>query len=142
MSEQAEILRLRDLCAQAPAAETYFELGVLLRRQGEAAEAFLALEKAVELDPSHHRACKELARLSRDTRELRAFTNWCHEAARIDPHDPEPLVMLGEALADQHRWEEALEALRLAVTLRPMADEDLERVAWLIGEIELRARPQ
>ena len=98
-------------------AAACYQLGLDLARGGDFCGAFAALEKAVELDPDHAGACKELARLSLDANEVRAFTNWCHEASRIDPGDPEPHFMLGEHLANKGRREEAAEALRMALAL-------------------------
>ena len=100
-------------------ADQAFRDGLTHAREGRLAEAFTALEKAVELDPGHAAACKELARLSRLTNEVRAFTNWCHEAIRLAPHDPEPHRMLAEALAAAGRHEEAAEEEAIALRLTP-----------------------
>jgi tetratricopeptide (TPR) repeat protein len=116
-------------------AERQFERGVSLARDGRLAEAFEALEKCIVLDPDHARACKELARLSLRANELRAFTNWCHEASRIDEQDPEPYCMIAELLTEQGRTEEALEALGVAFRLRPLAEPEHSRMQALCARL-------
>ena len=109
-------------------AEEYFQQGIAYAKAGRLAEAFEALEECVVLDPDHREACKELARLSLDANEVRAFCNWLHEAQRIDERDPEPHLMLAEHLIQRKRWEEADAEIRLALRKDP-APEMLDRLA-------------
>ncbi|MBI2686830.1 MAG: hypothetical protein HYX27_10975 [Acidobacteria bacterium] len=100
-------------------AEEYYQLGVRLAAEDKLGDAFVALEECVTLDPDHGLACKELARLSLIANEVRAFTNWLHEAQRIDERDPEPHVMMAEHLVARRRWEEADMEVRLALRREP-----------------------
>lgn len=109
-------------------AAEYYELGLSLARENKLGDAFVALEECVTLDPDHGPACKELARLSLVANEVRAFTNWLHEAARIDERDPEPNVMMAEHLVARRRWEEADQEVRAALRKNP-SQEQLERLA-------------
>lgn len=95
-------------------ADEYFQLGLQLGRADQLGDAFVALEQCVTQDPDHQAACKELARLSLLANEVRAFTNWLHEAQRIDERDPEPHVMMAEHLVARRRWEEAEMEIRIA----------------------------
>jgi Flp pilus assembly protein TadD len=95
-------------------AAELFVLGRAQAQRGEVGKAISSLEQAVEMDPGHAEACKLLARLSLRINEVRAFTNWCHEALRIAPHDAEPHRMMAEFLAAKGRHEEAEEARRAA----------------------------
>jgi thioredoxin-like negative regulator of GroEL len=95
-------------------AEEYFQLGLQLGREDKLGDAFVALEECVTLDPDHGLACKELARLSLLANEVRAFTNWLHEAQRVDERDAEPHVMMAEHLVARRRWEEAELEVRIA----------------------------
>lgn len=121
-------------------AERYYQDGLRLAAQGNLGGAFAALERAVELDPEHVAACKELARLSLQANEKRAFTNWCHEAMRVDENDPEPHLMMAEVLVAGRRWEEAADELRVARSLRPMQTEQAERAHTLQTLIAARHR--
>ena len=109
----------------------------MLAEAGDLAEAFLTIERAVQVFPDYSEACKTLARLSAETNEIRAFQNWCHEAARIDPKDPEPYWMLGDLLGRQGRREEAMEALRRGLAMRPLGDGMRERLEARLREVEL-----
>jgi len=116
-------------------ARRLYQAGLEAASSGDLHEAFELIENAVQVHPDYAEACKTLARLSMDTNEIRAFQNWCHEAARIDPRDPEPYWMLGELLAGQRRREEAVEALERALALcdsgdgiRPRVQDLLERI--------------
>lgn len=109
-------------------AEEYFQLGLELARRDQLGDAFLALEECVTLNPDHGLACKELARLSLLANEVRAFTNWLHEAQRIDERDPEPHVMMAEHLVARRRWEEADQEVRIALRKGPLPPL-LERLA-------------
>jgi len=109
-------------------AEDYYRLGLELAEKDQLGDAFVALEECVTLDPDHLAACKELARLSLLANEVRAFTNWLHEAQRIDERDPEPHVMMAEHLVGRRRWEEADMEVRLALRKDP-SEPLLERIA-------------
>ena len=109
-------------------AEEYYELGLRLAREDKLGDAFVALEECVTMNPDHGLACKELARLSLLANEVRAFTNWLHEAQRIDERDPEPHVMMAEHLTGRRRWEEADAEVRIALRKDP-GPELVERLA-------------
>jgi len=134
--ENAILLCQAEIDAHGPTAETCFRMGALLARADRFSEAFAALEQAIQIDPTHARACKELARLSLAANEMRAFANWCHEALRLDPGDPEPHLMMAEVLAERRRWEEARDELRLALSLRPLPEDHRARAASLLTSLE------
>ncbi|MFN3326448.1 MAG: tetratricopeptide repeat protein [Bryobacteraceae bacterium] len=118
-------------------AEDYFALGLRLAGAGRVAEAFEALEACLQLDPNRPDACKQLARLSRAANELRAFTNWRHEALRLDPADPEPHLLLAEVLVQAGRWNEAGDEIGIALRLRSLPPE-LDRRARELLELTRR----
>lgn len=94
----------------------------------EIGDAIDAYEKSIELEPENAAACRELARLCLLIDEIRAFTNWCHEALRIDPGDGEPHWMMACELAGKGRHQEAVEAVRAALRA-PRLDPSLRREA-------------
>lgn len=85
---------------------------------GDLAAAFDVLESAIQQGAEHAEIAKFCARLSLRINEIRAFTNWCHEALRIDPADPEPHDMLAEVLTSRGRHAEAAEERAAAESLR------------------------
>jgi hypothetical protein len=82
-----------------------------LEKRGEIGRAISVLEQAIAIGDETPEICKETARLCLLVDEVRAFTNYCHEAMRLDPADPEPHLMIGRVLSQYERWEEASEAL-------------------------------
>ncbi len=123
--------------AVPPRAAALFDEGAALERAGDLPGAFASYEAAVETHPDYLAACKALARLSLAIDEIRAFQNWCHEASRIDPMDPEPYAMLGGWLARRGRRAEALETLRHALTRRPLPDGERAAVEAALRAIQL-----
>lgn len=115
-------------------AEEYYHLGLRLAAADQLGDAFVALEECVTIDPDHGLACKELARLSLLANEVRAFTNWLHEAQRIEERDPEPHVMMAEYLVGRRRWEEADMEVRIAMRKEPSV-ELVERLASVQSQI-------
>jgi cytochrome c-type biogenesis protein CcmH/NrfG len=98
-------------------AAEHFSQGCTHAEQGELTAAFDHLERSVRLEPDNAAACKLLARLSLSVDEVRAFVCWCHEAARIDPRDPEPHLMMAEVFERTNRLREAAEARYRATSL-------------------------
>jgi len=99
---------------------------------GEVGKAIDLLEQAVAIGGESALISKEIARLCLSVNEVRAFTNWCHEAMRLDPSDGEPQLMIGRVLAAQQRWGEAVESLEQAVQgILPGAGERAEAARLL-----------
>jgi cytochrome c-type biogenesis protein CcmH/NrfG len=117
-------------------ARALYRRGLESAEAGELGRAFDLLERAVQLHPDFAEACKTLARISAETNEIRAFQNWCHEAARIDPADPEPYWMLGDWLGRKGRKEEALEALRRSLSMGPLSEEMRHRIEARLRDVE------
>jgi lipopolysaccharide biosynthesis regulator YciM len=109
-------------------SDEYFRLGVEMAGRNDIAAAMDALEECLVLNPDHAPACKELARLSLQVNEVRAFANWLHEAQRIDEGDPEPNIMLAEHLVERKRWEEADGEVRSALR-KVLTPDQVDRLA-------------
>jgi len=99
---------------------------------GEVGQAIDLLEQAVAQGEESALIAKEIARLCLSVNEVRAFTNWCHEAMRLDPSDGEPQLMIGRVLVARQRWGEAVESLEQAVQgILPGARERAEAARLL-----------
>ena len=92
------------------------------------------LEEAVASGNESSGICKELARLSLTVNEVRAFANWCHEAMRIDPTDPEPFLMIARVLVAARRWEEAVETLGHAIGTGRLTGDSLAEAERLLAD--------
>lgn len=82
--------------------------------------------------------CKEIARMCLVIDEVRAFTNWCHEAIRLNPRDGEPYLMMGRELCAAGRWREAIETLQAAVFPGSLRSVLLEEADALIAAARSR----
>lgn len=99
--------------------EQWLEQARIYTLHGQIGQAILHLEQAVAQGVESAEICKELAWLSHSINEVRAFFNWCHEAIRLAPSDPEPHLMIARVLIAAGRWSEAREALREASRREP-----------------------
>jgi cytochrome c-type biogenesis protein CcmH/NrfG len=124
-----------------PDAEERYQEGRRLATEGDFGAAFQAFEKAVELDPNHAPACLELAKLSLLANEKRAFTNWLHEAMRLDELDPEPHLLMAEVLAESRRYQEAADELHFARKLRAFSPGQVKRAEALADRIRPASDP-
>lgn len=97
-------------------------------------KAIDVLEQAVAIGDESCEICKELARLSLQVNELRAFANWCHEAMRINPSDPEPHLMMGRVLVGSQRWGEAVETLEQGLRLGGLSRSDHAELEQLLAQ--------
>lgn len=98
-------------------AGIHLERARALASAGEIGEAIAVLEFAVETCEDHAPVAKLLAQLNLRINEVRAFQNWCHEALRIAPDDPEPHRMLADYFAANNRHYEAEEEREAAARL-------------------------
>ncbi|MBL8234035.1 MAG: hypothetical protein JNL98_36400 [Bryobacterales bacterium] len=87
----------------------------------EYGKAMDVLEQAVAIGDESCEICKELARLSLNVDEVRAFANWCHEAIRINGADPEPHLMISRVMVASERWAEAVESLEKALGIADLS---------------------
>ncbi len=94
--------------------ESLIEQALKAEQENQLDLAIDLLEQALILTHDDARIPKHLARLSLRINEIRAFSNWCHEALRIDDTDPEPHLMLANHLSERGRKREAEEEYRMA----------------------------
>ncbi len=90
--------------------------------------AYRSLEADVAAGREDGRRALWLAWLAYAFGDARAVEIWCHEGARLDPHSPEPHLMLGLVMMRGERWAEAAEEFEAALH---MPDVPLERQALL-----------
>lgn len=93
-------------------------MGFALFQQGKSAEASVALEKALAIDPKHWKAHNNLALASIDLGELEVAEAHYRESLAIKPQ-PEIYNDLGFVLDREGMSEEAAEAYRKALELDP-----------------------
>jgi Flp pilus assembly protein TadD len=97
----------------------YYDLGVLLLEQGDAAGASEALNEAVHLDPNSTSAHNDLGLALGRMGDGRQAGLEFAEAIRLDPGKKEAHLNLGNLLARQGEPDEAIRQYRLALAIDP-----------------------
>jgi Tfp pilus assembly protein PilF len=147
--------------------ESYLELAAIYRSEGRAVEATRTLKAALEIEPDHGSVLWELeeAELARSLQQLRdvrgvaerlsspeaerelerAKTDWTNRREKVcrarlarDPANHHLRVVLAEALREQGRSAEAIEALKLALqcdTEAPLAYLILGNCKYAEGDV-------
>jgi len=116
-------------------AEPHYELGTLLERTGQAAEAETQLRLTLELANQYHpNALNALGRvLAGQNRLPEAVANYEH-ALRLKPNFPEALINLGAALNRLGKKAEAKARLEAAMRLAPGNAEAAVALGQLLNE--------
>ena len=120
--------------AKSDVFESNLNLGILLARQGQDAEAVKYLKAATQLKPTanieegHARAWLSLGLLEQADDPQHALADYA-EAARLTPKDPEPRLSAGLLLEKQGKLDEAAREYRAAAMLDPKSTEPIAGLA-------------
>ena len=112
-----EYIAAQQAMAERPEAQA--NLGNLYAALGEAQQAAVAYETAIDLNPAYVPAYVNLADLYRAQGKEAGAENALRRAARVSPGNADVHHALGLSLVRQQRTQEGVEALRLASTLNP-----------------------
>jgi tetratricopeptide (TPR) repeat protein len=110
--------------------ESNLNLGMLLAKQGNNAEAAKYLKAATQLKPTSNpetglaHAWQALGRVEESSDPQQALAAYS-EAAKLDPKDPEPHLAAAELLLGQKNWDAAAKEFQTAVELRPTSQDAL-----------------
>lgn len=141
MRPQERIAELEKELAANPASRQFYQLGELLRREGQLEEAVTVLRQGLSHHPRYVAAWVSLGRALLDLQKLCEARAAFREALQLDPQNPVAWRLLGEALLGLGERQEALHAFQHALTLVP-GDEVLEEaVASLKAELSAPAAP-
>ncbi|MGQ9495137.1 MAG: tetratricopeptide repeat protein [Thermoanaerobaculaceae bacterium] len=134
MTSKERIKELRREVAANPGSRQFYQLGELLRREGELTEAVEVLRQGLAHHPRYVAAWVSMGRALLDLQELSQARQAFRQALDLDPQNPVAWRLLGEALLGLGLRSEALVAFDQALALVP-GDEVLESaVASLKGE--------
>jgi tetratricopeptide (TPR) repeat protein len=123
------IEQLRFVLREDPASRVFFQLGELLRREGDPAEAVRVLTGGLERHPRYVAAWVSLGRARRDLGELGAAAAAFETALGIDRENPVAARLLGDTAFSLGEWLRAVKALKLARALSGPSDEIDELIA-------------
>jgi tetratricopeptide (TPR) repeat protein len=119
------IEQLRFQLREDPTSRQFYQLGELLRREGELEAAVAVLRAGLE---HHPRYLAAWVALGRTLYELHAYDEAEAAFARalaLDPQNAVAAQMVGRSAARRGEWERAVKGLTLALALGPR-DDDLE----------------
>jgi tetratricopeptide (TPR) repeat protein len=102
-----------------PLAETWYEMGVLHRREGRSAEALSDFAEAVRFDPDHAKAWFSLAALYRVQNRVDDALAALREVVRLKPQVPAAWRDLATIQSQRGQHQKALKALGKVVQLQP-----------------------
>lgn len=113
------IRELRREVSANPGSRQFYQLGELLRREGELTEAVEVLQKGLAHHPRYVAAWVAMGRALLDLQELSQARQAFRKALDLDPHNPVAWRLLGEALLGLGLRSEALVAFEQALALVP-----------------------
>jgi tetratricopeptide (TPR) repeat protein len=133
-TEQALGIIDEQIAADAEFAGAHHFRGLVLAGSGRYQEAAAAFERALEIDPEHALAGRELARAYRTlgNNELAAIT--LNELLALQPADVDLRWELADVLMRDRRWNEARQALQEGLEITP----DAPRLHFGAGVVALQ----
>jgi tetratricopeptide (TPR) repeat protein len=132
-------LNLTGLNAKASEGQYHFRLGVILEKQGRAAEAMEEYQRAIQLDPSTGKAEVNLGTLLARQGKLAEAREHLERGVALDPQSAVGYVNLGQLHQVEGRAEEALASYAQARRIDPTLLSASESAAYLeyeMGRIE------
>jgi tetratricopeptide (TPR) repeat protein len=132
------IEQLRFQLREDPSSRMFYQLGELLRREGELDEAVEILEQGLEAHPRYVSAWVALGRARREQGDLVGAEFACAKALQLDPENQVASRLIGEAAVDRGDWVRAIKALKLARALGPRDPELEDRIAEVESELSSR----
>ena len=114
-------------------SEGHYKEGVSFL-QTDQQRAFVALQKAIELNPDNFEAHYTLGSIYFQRKELPEAEREFRKATELKPNSGEAFNYLGRTLLLQGRWSEATEALKTATTLPlyPTPDIAFTDLGWVL----------
>ncbi len=131
---------LRERLREDPSSRQFYQLGELLRREGEDAEAVEVLRAGLEQHPFYVAAWVSLGRALLDLERHEQADEALREALNLDPENAVAARLRGQVAIERGDWLGAVKALKLARALTPGDRELDERIAEV--EAHLAAAPR
>lgn len=111
--------------------QAHFNLGRALVKLERDAEALVALQRVLAIQPGHHKAMRFLAQLHKRRGNLAESIRLYQKAQQLDPLDATLALDLAVVLASAGREEEAMEAMQRALAIAP----NLAAAHYTLGNI-------
>ena len=123
--------QLRQQLREDPSSRLFFQLGELLRKEGELDEAEFVLRSGLEVHPRYVAAWVSLGRVEFATTRWAAAEKSYARALELDPENAVAARLIGETAEELRQYERALKAYQLAHMLSGR-DPELDQKITLI----------
>jgi len=127
------IEQLRYLLREDPSSRIFYQLGELLRREGDAEQGAAVLRSGLERHPRYVAAWVSLGRCLRDLEAYVDAEAAFDKALAIDPENAVAAKLIGETAIRREDWLRAVKTLKLARALSG-ADEALDEQIAMVEE--------
>ena len=118
------IEQLRYQLREDPSSRLFFQLGEILRRDGQLDEAVGVLRRGLDVHPRYVAAWMALGRALRDRGDALGAERAFSRALELDPENQVAARLIGESAIDRAEWTRAVKALKLARALGTRDDDD------------------
>ncbi len=135
---EAEAVYRRLLVDRPEMADLYYNLGVILQKQGKLREAIQVYRRALALRPNLSEGWNNLGNVLHDLKEPRKAIEAYRRALALQPNDPSLYNNIGSSLRDLELPAQAIAAFRHGLTLRqdtPLLWNNLAVVLRSTGQI-------
>jgi len=129
------IEQLRYQLREDPSSRLFFQLGEILRRDGQLDEAVGVLRRGLDVHPRYVAAWMALGRALRDRGDALGAERAFSRALELDPENQVAARLIGESAIDRAEWTRAVKALKLARALGTRDDELDERIEMVEGKL-------
>jgi len=116
---EKSVAALEKLIASSPSAEAFYQFGLACDGEGRYADAVNAYEKAIEIDPDHHRAIFRLGYAYVLAGDPERAMGHYKRLAEHHPMYPSALVNLGILYEDAGQLDKAIECYELVLKTCP-----------------------
>jgi tetratricopeptide (TPR) repeat protein len=117
-----------------PSAITFFNLGTLYMKAGRSAQAEIAFERALQMQPDNAEAANSFGALRAQSGNLPGAIELFRAALAARPDFPDALNNLGYALFQTGQGEQALELYQKALKVRPGFAEAFNNLGIYFGQ--------
>jgi Flp pilus assembly protein TadD/peroxiredoxin len=132
--EAQSVVAFEQVAQGSPSAAVLFRLGSLLVKTGRTAEAKVAYERALDLQPDLSEASNDLGTLLAESGDIEGAIARFREALAATPDYPDALNNLGYALLLTGQGAEARRLYEKALELQPDFPEALNNLGLILGQ--------
>jgi tetratricopeptide (TPR) repeat protein len=130
LGEYTKVLKLRPDYARA-----YYDIGVVKDEQGKTSEAIAAYKQAIALDETHFQCFENLGKVLIDAGQYVASEDVLRTGLRLFPDNLGIMLNLGNAVARQRRFDEAISYFRRILDVAPERNDARQNLCYSLLQL-------